>query len=45
VVAYLAGTPGYSPSWERIWRIASIAAIVLTVAAFVQMFLRLRVTG
>ena len=40
-VAYIAGTPGYSQSVERVWRIASGIALGMTVAAFSQMFVRL----
>jgi rhomboid protease GluP len=36
--AYIAGTPGYSRTVERVWQIASGIALGLTVAAFSQMF-------
>lgn len=39
VIAYAAGTPGYSRLVERVWQIAAGIAMALTAAAFVQMFL------
>lgn len=33
-LAWVAGTPGYSRSTEMVWKIASIAALIVTVASF-----------
>jgi lysylphosphatidylglycerol synthetase-like protein (DUF2156 family) len=39
VLAYVAGTPGYSRTVEQIWRGLAIAAMAVTVFAFVKWFL------
>jgi len=41
LLAYFAGTPSYSPSKERFWKLAAGICAALTVAAFSQMFLSL----
>jgi rhomboid protease GluP len=39
VVAYIAGTPGYSRIIERLWQIAMVFALIITGVAFLQMFI------
>jgi membrane associated rhomboid family serine protease len=39
IVAYLSGTPTYSPAVERVWKIMAGAALAITGVAFVEMFL------
>jgi membrane associated rhomboid family serine protease len=39
LIAYVAGTPGYSRTVEGFWRAASGVAIAITALAFVRMFL------
>jgi rhomboid protease GluP len=41
IVAYVAGTPGFSRPVERIWQIAAGLSIALTALAFAEMFLGL----
>lgn len=38
VVAYVAGTPGFSRTWERVWQIAAGIAVGITALAFIDMF-------
>ena len=38
VVAYIAGTPGFSKNWERVWQVAAGLAVGATAFAFVEMF-------
>jgi rhomboid protease GluP len=38
VTAYIAGTPGFSRSWERVWQIAAGIAVGATALAFINMF-------
>lgn len=38
IVAYLSGTPTYSPMVERVWKIMAVAALAITGVAFVEMF-------
>jgi rhomboid protease GluP len=45
VVAYLAGTPGFSEGTENLWRIAAGLSLALTVYAFFQMFMHLTSTA
>jgi len=40
-VGYLAGTPGFSQSVERIWQIAAGIALALTAFSFFKMFMAL----
>ena len=39
LLAYVAGTPGYSRTMEQVWRGLAIAAMAITVFAFVKWFL------
>jgi rhomboid protease GluP len=39
IVGYLAGTPRFSRATEGFWRAAAAAAMIITAAAFAQMFL------
>jgi len=41
IVAYVSGTPTYSPMIERVWKGAAGVAVAVTAVAFVQMFLSL----
>jgi rhomboid protease GluP len=38
VVAYIAGTPGFNKTWERVWQIAAGVAVGATTLAFIDMF-------
>ena len=41
VVAYLAGTPGFSEAMENFWRLAAGVALAATGYAFFKMFMQL----
>ncbi|HEY6371335.1 MAG TPA: rhomboid family intramembrane serine protease, partial [Candidatus Sulfotelmatobacter sp.] len=41
IVAYFAGTPGYSKIVERVWQVAAGIAIALTALSFYDMFMAL----
>lgn len=38
VIAYIAGTPGFSQAIERIWQVAATISLGVTAYAFIQMF-------
>jgi rhomboid protease GluP len=44
VVAYIAGTPGFSQAAENFWRLAAGLSLAATAYAFFQMFLHLTST-
>jgi rhomboid protease GluP len=44
VVAYIAGTPGFSQAAENVWRLAAGLSLAATAYAFFQMFLHLTST-
>jgi rhomboid protease GluP len=45
VVAYIAGTPGFSEGVENLWRIAAGLSLAATAYAFFQMFMHLTSTA